>query len=246
MQRFFVRNEQIQTNKITLTDKNVNYIKNVLRCNIGERIEICSQDGIIYLCEIEEITKEYVLCNILEELKNNSEPNVYINLIQGLPKVDKFEWIIEKGTELGVKEITPLKTSRCVVKLDGKEELKKVERWRKIALSASEQSKRNIIPTINNIYNMNNVFNLLQNYDIVLLAYENERNISLKDELKNIEIKSNFKIAVIVGPEGGFEETEVELFKEKGKAKSVSLGKRILRTETAGMSIISNIMYEFE
>ena len=156
-----------------------------------------------------------------------------------------MEWIIEKGTELGVSEFTPLRLKRCVVKIEAKEEEKKRTRWQKIAKSAAEQSKRNIIPIINEVQNIEKVFKMIENYDIVLVAYELEKTNTLKNELKKITTGKELKIAIIIGPEGGIEENEIEQMKEKG-AKVVSLGERILRTETAPITMASCIMYELE
>lgn len=250
MQRFFVDLEDINTENRTIQIKgeNVNYIKNVLRYHIGEKIEVVIErlDNKIYECIITELAKDFVCCNITEETEANAESNIYVNLIQALPKSDKMEWIIEKGTELGVKEFTPLRLNRCVVKLDRKEEERKIERWKKIAVSAAEQSKRDMVPMVNHIFHINEMFHFLQNYDIVLLAYEEEKNTHLKNVLKNVHKKPNLKIAIIIGPEGGIEKEEVQILKEKCNAEVVSLGKRILRTETAGMMVAANIMYELE
>ena len=213
----------------------------------NEKIEIASlQDvSITYITCIEEISKEKMICRILERNPAETETRIYIHVIQGIPKADKMEWIIEKGTELGVKEFTPFMLKRCIVKLEPKEEEKKQIRWRKIARAAAEQSKRNQIPIINKPQNIEKVFQTIQNYDIVLVAYEGEKENTLKQELKKLDTKRNLKVAVIVGPEGGIEEIEIEKMKEMG-AKIISLGKRILRTETASLVVASNIIYELE
>ena len=182
-----------------------------------------------------------IKCKIIEQLQSSSEANVHINIFQGLPKADKMEFIIQKNVEIGVNEITPVEMKRCVVKLEDKSKEKKRERWQKIAETAAKQSGRDYIPKVNNIADIKSICNLIQNYDIVLLAYEEEEQNTLKNELYNIKADldptgSNqdrpLQIAIVIGPEGGLEEQEVESLKKAG-AKVVTLGKRILRTETA-------------
>ena len=168
--------------------------------------------------------------------------------MQGLPKADKMELIIQKSVELGVFDITPIEMKRCVVKLNEKDKTKKIQRWQKISEVASKQCGRNIIPSINSIINIKNVCNLLNEYDIVLIAYENEKETTLKqvlNEIKQCYNEKEIKIAIIIGPEGGIASEEVEILKESG-AKSITLGKRILRTETVALSVLSVIMYELE
>ena len=155
-----------------------------------------------------------------------------------------MELIIQKCTEIGVKEITPVQMERCIVKLDDKSAIKKIERWQKIAEAAAKQSKRDGICKINNIINIKNICNMVQNYDIVLVPYENEEQLSLKEVLKTLSNSQNLKIAIVIGPEGGFEEKEIEILKQNN-CKIITLGKRILRTETVSIAMSSIIMYEF-
>ena len=162
-----------------------------------------------------------------------------------------MEFIIQKGTELGVNSFTPVIFKRSIVKVDEKDALKKISRWQKISEVAAKQSGRDMIPLIKNIENVKNICKLFENYDIVLVAYENENKNSLKNALhslnkKDVNIKSNdVKVAIIIGPEGGIDESEIELFKDAG-AKIVTLGKRILRTETVCLAITAIINYELE
>lgn len=244
MQRFFVEENQInmQNNTIEIVGEDVNHIKNVLRCKIGEKIEVCSKSNNgAYLCEIFNMS-ENIETKIIQKININKESNLYINIIQGIPKSDKMELIIQKGTELGVKEFTPLNMKRCVVKIDSKDEQKKIQRWQKLAEVASKQSGRDIIPKVNNIYNINTIYELISGYDLILVAYENEKENTLRKTLETIK-NHNIKVAIIIGPEGGIEETEVEILRKKG-AKIISLGNRILRTETVAMVITSILMYE--
>ena len=246
MRKFFVNSNQIKEDKIKIINEDVNHIKNVLRLKPNCKIKICDIDNNInYICNIEEL-KEEIICKIIEKAENETESNVKIDIFQGLPKSDKMEFIIQKGTELGVSEFTPVSFKRSIVKLDEKDEKKKIERWQKIAVTASKQSGRDIIPKINKVENVKNICNLVPNYDIVILTYELEENNHIKNELMQLKnLKNNYKIAVIIGPEGGIEEDEINTLKNAG-AKVVTLGKRILRTETVALQIASIIMYELE
>ena len=224
----------------------MNQIKNVLRCPKGEHIEICnSETSKNYLCEINKIEKEEIECNILENLRSNVETDIKVTIFQGLPKADKMEYIIQKSVELGAYDITPVEMKRCIVKLNEKDKEKKIQRWQKIAEVAAKQCKRDIIPKINNITNVKLICNIIQNYDIILVAYEKEKERTLKSELKKIKEYNQKNIGIIIGPEGGLDEDDVKLLEESG-AKVITLGNRILRTETVALNVLSNIMYELE
>ena len=204
---------------------------------------MCNEEnGINYKSKIIEMNKENIKCEILEKIASNSEAGVHINILQGLPKAEKMELIIQKCTELGVKEITPVEMERCIVRLDEKSAIKKQERWQKIAEVAAKQSGRDLIPKINSVTNMKNICNMLADYDIVLVPYENEKNTTLKEVLSKLP-KKDLKIATIIGPEGGFEEEEIKIL-EKNNCKIVTLGNRILRTETVAIAMTSVILYE--
>lgn len=248
MAKFFVEEEQINQGCVNIIGEDVNHIKNVLRINIKDKIQICSrQTHENFLCEVIRIDKEIVECKILEILHEDIESNIHIHLFQGLPKAEKMEWIIEKCTELGVYEMTPTIMKRCVVKLDDKAREKKRQRWQKIAEIAAKQSRRNIIPKVNQIIDIKNIFEIFLNYDIVLVAYEKEESRTLKDELKQFKFynKEKINIAVLIGPEGGFDIKEIEYLKAN-EVRMITLGKRILRTETAPIVLCSNILYELE
>ena len=247
MRKFFVKENQINSELITILDEDVNHIKNVLRLNVGENLQICDIDSSKnYICEILELTAKSVTCKILEEIQSIAEGNVELHIFQGLPKADKMELIIQKGTELGVSEFVPVSFKRSIVKISPKDEKKKIDRWNKISEVAAKQSKRDIIPKVRNVESIKNVCNEIKDYDIVLLAYELEENNYIKNELLKIKnTKENYKIAVIIGPEGGIEKEEVEVLENAG-AKVISLGKRILRTETVALQVSSIIMYELE
>ena len=248
MYKFFVNQTQKEGDKIQIIGEDVNHIKNVLRLQKKDKIQIGEKETQNnYLCEILELTKEKVLVRIIQKIESEGESPIYIHILQGIPKFEKMEMIIEKCTEIGVSEITPIQMQRSIVKLDEKSIEKKITRWRKIAEVASKQSMRDRIPIVNKPYNLENVFSILENYDIVLVAYEKEKEVTLKQEIIKLkeDTKQTKKIAIFIGPEGGIEEREVAFLKEKG-TKVITLGKRILRTETAPIVVSANILYELE
>lgn len=247
MRKFFVSTNQIDENEIKIIGEDVNHIRNVLRLEKGEQIKICDKDlSQNYICEIAEVSKECVVCQIIEKVQAEAEGNVELTVFQGLPKADKMELIIQKCTELGASSFVPVEFSRSIVKLSGKDADKKIDRWQKIAEMAAKQSKRDLIPEVKNLINIKQLASQITDYDLVLLAYEDEENNSLKNELQKIKDKrEKIKMAVIVGPEGGIDFKEVEVLRDSG-AKVVGLGKRILRTETAALAMASIIMYELE
>lgn len=246
MYKFFVNENQIEDNKIKIIGDDVNHIKNVLRLEVEEKICVCNKEtASSLLCKIIDLKKDLVICEIIEEIIDTTETGCYIHIFQGLPKSDKFEFIIEKCTEIGVKEITPVSMKRSIVKLDDKDKAKKIIRWQKIAEVAAKQSKRDNILKVNNVINFQNIFEKIKDYDILLVAYEEEKENTLKSILNKFRDKENLKIAVIIGPEGGIDESEINLCKNNNFI-SITLGKRILRTETAPLVISSNIIYELE
>ena len=248
MPKFFVTNEQVNQEEIKIIGKDINHIKNVLRKKIGENLIVCNQDTFIdYICEIVEYKENQIKCKIIQKLKTNSESNVEVTIFQGLPKSDKMEFIIQKAVELGTYDITPVEMKRCIVKLTDTDKRKKIERWQKIAEVAAKQCGRNRIPQINEVISIKNICNLCQKYDIVIVAYENEKENKLKYELEKIKLlkTTKIKIAILIGPEGGFALEEIEMLKESG-SKIVTLGNRILRTETVAINMLSIIMYELE
>lgn len=246
MPRFFVKTDQIQEQTIKISGEDVNHIKNVLRKNINNEIDICNQDnGKAYHCKIFNIKENEILCNIIEEIKKQ-ENNIEVDIFQGLPKADKMELIIQKSVELGVHAIIPVRMARCIVKIDSKDEKKKLDRWNKISESAAKQCGSNYIPEVKPIIEIKDIKNFKNIYDEIIVAYENEKENYIKKELTKLkEFKQGLKIAILIGPEGGLDENEVMSLKENG-AKIVTLGSRILRTETVALNLLSIIMYEFE
>lgn len=247
MPKFFVGNNQIINDTIYIKDKDVNHIKKVLRKNIEDEITICDENTKQdYLCKITNIEENEITCKIIKELETNVESNIEVSIFQGLPKADKMELIIQKSVELGVHDITPIEMKRCVVKLQGKDKTKKIERWQKISEVAAKQCGRNYIPKINNIENLKEISEKIKDYDVVLVAYEEEKENTLKNELELLKKDNdNIKIAVVIGPEGGIDKEEIEVLK-RNEAKIITLGKRILRTETVALNVLSIIMYELE
>lgn len=251
MPKFFVNKKQVKNETINIIGGDVNHIKNVLRKKEKEKIEICiignEEKGIDTISEIEKIEENCIKCRILEYKASETECKIQVTIFQGLPKSDKMELVIQKSVELGVYEIYPTEMKRCIVKLKEQEANKKIARWQKISEVAAKQSGRNIIPQIKEKVNIKQVCNMVENYDKLIVAYEEEKENSLKSELKSIKSKDkeNIKIAILVGPEGGIDLAEIEELRKAG-AVIVTLGKRILRTETVALNVLSNIMYELE
>ena len=251
MHHFFVDPSSIEEGIVRIVGTDLNHMKNVLRMKPGEEVLISDGTGKDYNCQVKEYGAEEGILVILSENADSRELPSRIWLFQGLPKSDKMELIIQKNTEVGIKSIVPVIMERTVVKLDEKIASKKLERWQKIAEIAAKQSMRDIIPQIGNITKLKDIDTT--EFDAVLVAYENEEHNMLKTELQKLErkIKSNnsseqqYNIAIVIGPEGGISEKELVMLAEKN-AKFVSLGKRILRTETAGVVMAGNIIYELE
>lgn len=241
MYNFFVNENQFLDNKVFIKGNDFNHIKNVLRMKNGEKFYVSNKiSGDSYLVNLDNYSQDEVICNIIEKM-DSKESTVKVTLFQGLPKADKMEYIIQKSVELGVYNIVPVDMKFCVAKLNNEE--KKLSRWQTISEAAAKQSKRNIIPKIENKISFKNMLGILNDFDLVIIAYENENKTNLKEILQ--ENKNINNIAIIIGPEGGLAQDEVELLIENG-AKSASIGKRILRTETASLAMLSMIMYEFE
>lgn len=243
MFNFFVNESQKQDNCYIITDNDYNHIKNVLRMDIGEKLLVSLNDK-SDLCEIDAFENEAVIVKILEENYNNTELKTKIYLFQGLPKNDKMEFIIQKAVELGVYSIIPVEMNRCVVKLDDKKKSSKQTRWQAISESAAKQSKRNTIPEVSQVINYKQAVEFAKKLDLFLVPYENQDGmISTKKALESLyECES---VGILIGPEGGFEPKEIELAKENG-GKIISLGKRILRTETAAITAVSMCMLNIE
>jgi 16S rRNA (uracil1498-N3)-methyltransferase len=240
MNRFFVDRKQIHEDTIEIVGKDVKHIKDVLRLRIKDNLEIASE-GRCYLCEIVLIESKRVVVKILDVWEGENEPPIHINLFQGIAKGDKMDLIIQKCTEVGAKEIFPVFTNRTVVKIkDRDKENKKIDRWNLIAEEAAKQSKRDIIPVVRNAIDFEDMVEILKDEEHIIVPYEMESSKGIKEVLKGITGK---RINVVIGPEGGFEEYEIDMLRAIG-AQVVTLGPRILRTETAGIVTVAMILYE--
>ena len=244
MQHFFVSPEQVREEKIYVEGSDVNHMKNVLRMKTGEELTIGDGDGWLYLCVVESYEEDMAVLKILEKKKDESELPSKIYLFQGLPKADKMELVIQKAVELGAFEVIPVAMKRSVVKLDAKKAESKVKRWNAIAESAAKQSKRSILPQVSDVVTFAQAVKMAENCQIKLLPYECADGMEKTKRLIE-NITPGQDIAVFIGPEGGFDLDELELAKEAG-CEIITLGKRILRTETAGMMLLSVLMYHLE
>ena len=244
MYHFFVTPAQVQEGYCRITGQDVNHIRNVLRMKPGEQIKI--RDGISrnYVCAIEELEADRVRARILFEEEDSSELPCRISLFQGLPKSDKMDWIIQKAVELGVYQILPMATRRAVVKLDGKKAEAKVRRWNAVAESAAKQSGRMIIPEVTDVVSFSKACKMAGQMDCGLIPYELARGM---DEAREVfgRIRPGMQVGILIGPEGGFDMEEIEEAQTEG-ILPVTLGRRILRTETAGMAALSILMFHLE
>ena len=244
MYRFFVEPSRVGEKEIRIGGEDVNHIKNVLRMRPGEKILICTGDEWEYTCEVKELEQDVVRAEILDAQKPGKELQSRIRLYQCLPKGDKMELIIQKAVELGTFSVVPVRSARCIVKLDDKKAAARVERWNAIAESAAKQSKRMIIPQVERVMGLKEALKDAAACDVRLMPYENEAGMARTREVLE-GIVPGQSVAVLIGPEGGFSPEEAELARESGFL-TITLGKRILRTETAGMTVIAILMYLLE
>lgn len=244
MYHFFSEHENIHDTYIDIKGSDVNHIKNVLRFQAGDKLLISSGDNIDYTCHITQISEDYIRADIDSVDECGKELPSKIYLFQGLPKADKMEFVIQKAVELGVHEVIPVAMSRSVVKLDAKKAETKVKRWNSISESAAKQSKRSIIPKVSEVLSFKEALLKAADCDVKLLPYECAEGMKKTKEIVE-NIKPGQSIAVFIGPEGGFDCKELEIAAQAG-CRIITLGKRILRTETAGMMIVSVLMYHLE
>lgn len=247
MYQFFVEPAQINFDdkSVIILGSDVNHIKNVLRMKAGEELNVSNgQDGKEYRCGIAALEEERIVCELRFVKEDNVELPAKVHLFQGLPKADKMELIIQKAVELGVYEIIPVAAKRCVVKLDEKKAASKLARWQGIAEAAAKQSKRGIIPEVSEVMSFSQAVKTASDMDVRIIPYEMAEGMEKTREIIN-SLKPGQDIAVFIGPEGGFEASEIQCAAESG-IEPVTLGKRILRTETAGMTVLSWIMYRLE
>ncbi|CAM3437943.1 16S rRNA (uracil(1498)-N(3))-methyltransferase [Marinicrinis lubricantis] len=250
MQRYFVQAEQLTAHAVEITGEDAHHISHVMRLKPEDRIIVSNGLNREAIAEIREVQKGLVIADIVEELAMDQEPSVDIWIFQSLPKGDKMETVIQKGTELGATRFVPFQSSRTIVQYDSKKEAKRLERWRKIAKEAAEQAHRGIVPEVAALCSWKEMLEMIGQADSALFCYEKERDGGLKKVLelaKERSLESSRKpvIAVIVGPEGGFTEEETAQAEHAG-CYLITLGKRILRTETAAMAAAACILYEFD
>ena len=247
MYQFFVEPNQININdkNVIIYGSDVNHIKNELRMKVGEELNVSNgQDGKEYRCSIAALEEDRVVCELRFVKQDNVELPSRVYLFQGLPKADKMEWIIQKAVELGAYEIIPVAAKRCVVKLDDKKAASKIARWQGIAEAAAKQSKRGIIPEISEVMSFERAVKMAADMSVRIIPYEMAEGMEKTREIIE-RLKPGQNIAVFIGPEGGFEDSEIQFATENGIVP-VTLGRRILRTETAGMTVLSWIMYRLE
>jgi len=238
MPRFFVDKRNIFENEIIIDGEDVAHITKVLRMKIGDEMTLCDGEKNDYRVEIIDIDKKYIKCKIITVEQNKSEPKVFVTLFQGIPKSDKMEYIIQKCTELGISKIVPVNTKRCVAKV---KDNNKISRWQKIAMEASKQSQRGIVPQVCGVMGFEEALKELLKCDISILPYEEEKENNLKSHLDSFgnDVET---VGIMIGPEGGFDKEEVEMAKALG-IKTITLGNRILRTETAGEAVLAILMF---
>ena len=247
MFQFFVDKTQVNEDAglVFITGADVNHICHVLRMRVGEQFYVTDgESGGKYLCALKEASEDQVTCDILRNIEESSELPCEITLYQGLPKADKMELIIQKAVELGVHRIVPVSTKRSIVKLDDKKAGAKISRWQGIAEAAAKQSKRDVIPQIGDVMTLKAALAEAADFEVSMMPYENAEGMAFTRKLLD-EIRPGQRIAIFIGPEGGFDESEVEAALSQG-TQPVTLGRRILRTETAGLAMLSMLVYVLE
>ena len=244
MHRFFAEPGQIGEKEIVITGADVNHIRNVLRMRADEEVLIADGQGAEYRCKLTDFGENEVRAQILWKLDGNAELASAVTLFQGLPKSDKMDLIVQKCVELGVDRIVPVSTKRAVVKLDAKKEQTRLKRWNIISESAAKQSGRGVIPEVSGVMSFEKALEEAKKLDVLLIPYERAEHMAETRRVMG-EIRPGQSVGIFIGPEGGFEESEVEEAVAAG-AKAITLGKRILRTETAGLAVMAMLGYLLE
>ena len=244
MHRFFAEPDQIGEKEIVITGADVNHIRNVLRMRTGEEVLIADGRGAEYRCKLTDLSENEVRAQILWKLDGNAELASAVTLFQGLPKSDKMDLIVQKCVELGVDRIVPVSTKRAVVKLDAKKEQTRLKRWNTISESAAKQSGRGVIPEVSGVMSFGKALEEAKKLDVLLIPYERAEHMAETRRVMG-EIRPGQSVGVFIGPEGGFEESEVEEAVAAG-ARAITLGRRILRTETAGLAVMAMLGYLLE
>lgn len=244
MQHFFVTTDQVKKPYIYIEGSDVNHMKNVLRMKPGEQLSVSDGDNCRYLCQVESYEGARAVLKIVETKAVDTELSSKLYLFQGLPKGDKMELIIQKAVELGAYEVIPVSMKRCVVKLDERKAQKKVNRWNEVARSAAKQAGRGRIPKVRDVMDFPRALNMAKDLDVVLIPYELAEGMEQTRQVMEA-VKPGQSVGIFIGPEGGFEKEEVYQTVDAG-AKEITLGRRILRTETAGLAVLSILMYHLE
>lgn len=239
MNRFFA---EVSGETVRIIGEDAHHITHVLRLQKGEKIVVCDGRGVDYQAELTELAKESVSGRVLERTPSAGEPELKVTLFQGIPKGDKLEFVIQKAVELGVTQIVPVQTRRCIVKVDAKKQKAKTERWNKIAQSAAKQAGRGILPQVMAPASFLDAVEQMKGFDLPVICYEEEKKRSIKQALCGQRPHS---AAVFIGPEGGIAPEEAAALREAG-FQTVSLGSRILRTETAPIAVLAMLFYEYE
>lgn len=247
MQRYFVKNEQMTNSAVTITGDDVKHIAKVMRMNCGDEFIACNLSNRVVQCKITEINADTIVATIVGEKNERTELPIHVTIAQGLPKGDKLDYIIQKGTELGASRFIPFQAARSVVKWDAKKSAKKIERLQKIAKEAAEQSHRSMLPTIESVASLAQLLQSSKDADVRIVAYEEEgrgqNHQRLYEALSQLSIEGS--LFVLIGPEGGFSRSEIAELEQAGFI-SCSLGPRILRTETAPLYVLAAVSYHFE
>lgn len=241
MNRFFIEKEQVDGDRAIVYGEDAKHISTVLRLKQGEQVVLCDGEGTDYQARIARVEKDRIALDLLSSCVCEAEPSTKVALFQGLPKAGKLESIIQKSVELGATEIVPFAAKRSVVRLTKKEFSGKLERYRRVAYEAAKQSGRGTVPDVEGLADVAEIDPTA--FDLFLIPYEQERETTLKEALRSAGRPKT--VGVAIGPEGGFDQEEAELLKQKG-AVCVTLGRRILRTETAGPAVLAMLLYELE
>ncbi|RCW58262.1 16S rRNA (uracil(1498)-N(3))-methyltransferase [Halanaerobium sp. ST460_2HS_T2] len=244
MHRFFIDQSTEIERKVIISGNDYNHLKNSLRLNIGDRVILSDGNGFDMKAEIINFNDDGAELEVLTKEKSKVETEIKVWLAQGLPKKSKMDLIVEKATEIGFAGLIPLESKRTIVKYNHKKKDKKQSRWQRVVEAAAKQSGRSVIPEIKDFCSSDNLKDLKKKFDYVLVLWEDENSYSIKKFFKDNNVKRDANILLIIGPEGGFSESEVEKFKTELEAEIISLGPRILRTETAGIAALTAILYE--
>jgi len=243
MPKFFIDSKNIEGEVVRITGSDFNHISHSLRLKEGDKITVSTGNGWDYLVKLTDFQEAMVTGKIINRQENNNEPSIKITLAQAVPKKNNMELIIQKATEIGVYCIIPLETSRTIVKLKDDKRKKRIDRWQKIVEEAAKQSQRGIIPEVKDLHTLKELKGLKDDFDLILIPWESEQRRGLKGIWNNFKESENTNILIIIGPEGGFAEDEVDFVCSIGGIP-ITLGPRILRTETAGLVTLTMLLYE--